>query len=59
MSYHLMVKVISLMLWLSLKITSEVAIVMSLEMQTLLSELLVIIKDKALFCNVAFFMTMG
>ena len=55
----LAVKVISLILQLSLLITSEVPTIMSCGMYTLLSEILVIINDKALLCNVAFFMSRG
>ena len=46
-SLELAVQVISVMLWLSWLITSDVLTVISLGMQTL-SELLVIIKGKAL-----------
>ena len=47
------------MLQLSLLITSDVPIVMALGIQTLLSELLVIPNSKALFCNVALYMSVG
>ena len=45
------------MLWLSLLVNLEVPNVMSLGMQTSLSELLVIIKGKTLLCNVALSMS--
>ena len=49
---YLAVKVISLVLYLSLLMTSEVPYVMPLRMQTLLSEMFEIIKINALLCNV-------
>ena len=59
MSCGLAVKVIWLMLQWSLLISSEVPTVISLGMQTLLSELLVIIKGKVLLYNVALFIGVG
>ena len=59
MSLSLEVEVASLMLYWSLPISSEVPIVKSLRMKTLLSALLVIIKVKILLCSVALFMSMG
>ena len=57
MSLGQAVKVISFILYVILPITFEVLNVMSLGMCTLLSELLVIIKGKALLWNVALFFT--
>ena len=56
-SLSLAVKAISLILYLLLWVTSEVPIVMSLGMQTLLSEIFVIIKGSALLCNVSLLMS--
>ena len=59
MLFGLAGKVTLLMLQVSLLTASEVPIVISFGMHTLLPELLVIIKVKALLYNVALFMNVG
>ena len=48
-----------MMLWFTLLIIAEVPMDIPLGIQTLLSEFVMIIQEKALLCNVALLMNMG